>query len=75
MDAVCMMSGFKLFSLLIVCFYSISAVPLQQFYPFGSDQGDTALPANDDGSSPIITLNRIFPFFGIDQVTIVVSFI
>ena len=70
-----MMSGFKLLLLLIAYFYSVSAIPLQQFYPFGSGQGDTALLANDDDSSLTITLNRIFPFFGTDQFIIVVSFL
>ncbi|KAG7492169.1 hypothetical protein MATL_G00012210 [Megalops atlanticus] len=34
------------------------------FYPYGVLYGDTLSPHSDDGSSPLITLSRIFPFFG-----------
>ena len=50
-----------------------SAVPLTNFYPFGGDRGDQVLPPNDDESSPAISLNVSFPFFGTDFSTMFVS--
>lgn len=41
-------------------------IPLVDFYPFGSEAGDSSLPSNDDGSSGSITLSFTFPFFGTD---------
>lgn len=41
-------------------------IPLADFYPFGSEAGDSSLPSNDDGSSGSITLSFTFPFFGTD---------
>ena len=39
-----------------------TAVPLSSFYSYGSAAGDTALPPNDDGSSPSITMPAPFNF-------------
>ena len=52
---------------------SVTAIPLDDFYPFGLAVGDTALPSTDDGSSVLITLNREFPFYGRRQGIVVVS--
>ena len=49
------------FVLLASC--RVSAIPLENFYLFGSDVGDTLLHRNDDDSSNDITL-RAFNFFG-----------
>ncbi len=66
-----------IFSLLILSSCSFSAVlciPLDQFYPFGRDNGDTLLPKTLDGSSPPIQLDiSSFPFFGQDHRIIFVS--
>ncbi|KAK3104489.1 hypothetical protein FSP39_003333 [Pinctada imbricata] len=42
----------------------LSAVPLGDFYPYGTDNGDTLLPREDDDSSPEITVSPPFSFFG-----------
>ena len=52
-----------------------SAVPLAEFYPFGSEAGDEALRRNDDGSSPAVTVPYPFIFFGYSFQSIFVSFI
>ena len=53
------------FSLLTILWFStrlLSAVPLEDFYPFGPMEGDTVLTRNDDGSSSSIPIS--FNFFG-----------
>ena len=52
---------------------SVTAIPLDDFYPFGLAAGDTALLSTDDESSEPITLNREFPFYGRRQDVVVVS--
>ena len=42
----------------------VAAIPLEQFYPFGVDSGDSFLPKNDDGSTSAIELPSQFSFFG-----------
>ena len=52
---------------------NVEAVPLASFYSFGSSAGDTSLPRNDDGYSPLITLTTAFPYFGTNPNTLYVS--
>lgn len=59
--------------LLLFCLLQVSAIPLDNFYPFGADAGDDAIGPTLDGSSPILDLSRPFPFFKNDHLTIVVS--
>ncbi|XP_038138318.1 sushi, nidogen and EGF-like domain-containing protein 1 [Cyprinodon tularosa] len=40
------------------------AVSLEDFYPFGPDQGDTQTIAQDDGGSGLQEISVAFPFFG-----------
>lgn len=40
------------------------AVPLDDFYPFGQDKGDTQTIAQDDGGSGLVEISVAFPFFG-----------
>uniref|UniRef100_A0A671W0Q0 Sushi, nidogen and EGF like domains 1 n=1 Tax=Sparus aurata TaxID=8175 RepID=A0A671W0Q0_SPAAU len=40
------------------------AVPLEDFYPFGQDEGDTQTIAQDDGGSRLVEISVAFPFFG-----------
>ena len=47
----------------ILFFGSFSAIPESDFYPFGLASGDTELAANDDGSTPEVTVSTLFPFF------------
>ena len=40
-------------------------IPLDKFYPFGEDAGDSLLNRTLDGSSSVIELiNYVFPFYG-----------
>ena len=43
---------------------SVSTLPLENFYPFGSSSGDDAFGPTDDGSSPRISLSVPLLFFG-----------
>ena len=36
---------------------------LEDFYPYGPENGDTAVPTNDDGSSGLVNIGFPFPFF------------
>ncbi|XP_052455414.1 sushi, nidogen and EGF-like domain-containing protein 1 [Carassius gibelio] len=40
------------------------AVPLQEFYPFGLDEGDSQTIEQDDGGSGLVAISVAFPFFG-----------
>uniref|UniRef100_A0A3Q3WAJ4 Sushi, nidogen and EGF-like domain-containing protein 1 n=1 Tax=Mola mola TaxID=94237 RepID=A0A3Q3WAJ4_MOLML len=40
------------------------AVPLEDFYPFGPDKGDSQTIAQDDGGSRLVEISVAFPFFG-----------
>uniref|UniRef100_A0A3B4AQ58 Sushi, nidogen and EGF-like domain-containing protein 1 n=1 Tax=Periophthalmus magnuspinnatus TaxID=409849 RepID=A0A3B4AQ58_9GOBI len=42
----------------------LSAVPLEDFYPFGPDRGDSQTVAQDDGGSRLVEISVAFPFFG-----------
>ena len=50
-----------------------TAIPLENFYPFGAAASGSMLPPNDDGSSAPIFLNRPFPFFGSMHTSLFVS--
>ncbi|XP_069560144.1 sushi, nidogen and EGF-like domain-containing protein 1 isoform X4 [Brachyistius frenatus] len=39
-------------------------VPLEDFYPFGQDKGDSQTVAQDDGGSRLLEISVAFPFFG-----------
>lgn len=41
-----------------------AAVPLEDFYPFGLDEGDSQTIEQDDGGSGLIEISVAFPFFG-----------
>lgn len=41
-----------------------AAVSLQDFYPFGREQGDARTVAQDDGGSRLVDISVAFPFFG-----------
>ena len=58
--------------LLLLCCCA-NAIPLAQFYPYGSEAGDKGLFRNDDGSSLVINLTTSFPFFNRDHSTLFVS--
>ncbi|XP_029904625.1 sushi, nidogen and EGF-like domain-containing protein 1 [Myripristis murdjan] len=40
------------------------AVPLEDFYPFGQDEGDLLTNSQDDGGSGLVEISVAFPFFG-----------
>ena len=58
--------------LLLAAAKQATSIPLADFYPFGLSAEDTLLPITDDGSSGIVTLRKIFPFYRRDHFTIVV---
>uniref|UniRef100_K1RGC6 Sushi, nidogen and EGF-like domain-containing protein 1 n=1 Tax=Magallana gigas TaxID=29159 RepID=K1RGC6_MAGGI len=53
--------------------YRVTGFPLRQFYRFGSDEGDSILPSNDDESTPRIDVSVPFPFFGSSYSSIYVN--
>ena len=53
----------------------ITAIPLEDFYPFGASADDSFLPPNDDGFSNSILLDMPFPFFGTRQPSVFVSYV
>ncbi len=59
--------------LIVACSHCVSAIPLADFYPFGSLTPDDNLPANDDGSTSEIPLTTPFPFFDENQDGVFVS--
>lgn len=60
---------FRLVLLMKSCF----SVPLSDFYPYGVNEGDTVLPANDDGSSGEIGISVLFPYFDRNHDSLFVS--
>ena len=53
----------------------VYAIPLDQFYDYGTTAGDDVLPKSDDGASPAIPLDSVdFNFFANNQSTCYVSF-
>nr|XP_022323669.1 protein mesh-like isoform X1 [Crassostrea virginica] len=44
-------------------FVAVLGVKLDDFYPYGSHNGDTVMSKNDDGSSPYIPIPSLFPFY------------
>ncbi|XP_062853195.1 sushi, nidogen and EGF-like domain-containing protein 1 [Trichomycterus rosablanca] len=42
----------------------MTAVPLQDFYPFGREHGDLQTMRQDDGGSGLVEISAAFPFFG-----------
>ncbi|XP_036374730.1 sushi, nidogen and EGF-like domain-containing protein 1 [Megalops cyprinoides] len=40
------------------------AVPLEDFYPFGQEEGDSQTIKQDDGGSGLVEISVAFPFFG-----------
>ena len=66
----------KLIVLVAIVSTSVSGVPLDSFYPFGDDAGDNVLFSAgevNDVSSPEITLNTPFQFFGVEHENLFVS--
>ena len=54
-------------------FVAVLGVKLDDFYPYGSQNGDTAMSKNDDGSSPDIPISSLFPFFNHQHSKLTVS--
>ena len=51
----------------------VTAIPLNEFYPYGIEAGDSLANRTLDGSAPPIILPLEFPFFGKSFNTIFVS--
>ena len=50
-------------------------IELEDFYPYGPENGDTLIPSNDDGSSGLVNIIFPFPFFDQDHESLFVSII
>ena len=59
--------------LVVTALSSVDCIPVGELYPFGADAGDNLVPRTDDGSSGEITLNRVYPFYGVDHFSLFVS--
>nr|XP_022323656.1 protein mesh-like [Crassostrea virginica] len=57
------MQGYVLALYFVFYLVIVLGLKLDDFYPYGSQNGDTAMPKNDDGSSPDIPISSLFPFF------------
>ena len=55
---------FILAGCMILLTTDVTAIPVGDFYPFGSGAGDSLVDRTLDGSSPNITLPATFFFFG-----------
>ena len=59
--------------LVVTALSSVDCIPVEELYPFSADAGDNLVPRTDDGSSGEITLDRVYPFFGVDHFSLFVS--
>ena len=57
------MQGFLLALYFVFYPVIVLGLKLDDFHPYGSQNGDTAMSKNDDGSSPDIPISSLFPFF------------
>ena len=48
-------------------------IELEDFYPYGPENGDTAVPTNDDGSSGLVNIAFPFPFFDVEHKSLFVN--
>ena len=48
-------------------------IELEDFYPYGPENGDNSVPTNDDGSSGRVDIIFPFPFFDEDHDSLFVS--
>ena len=62
-------------AILVACCGTAICIPLRDFFPFGSGQRDSALPRNDDSSSPAIDLSVTFPYFDKNYRVVYVSYV
>ena len=61
------------FLLAVLTLQGVDAIPLDDFYDFGVDAGDTLLPTTDDLPSGSLTLSSAFPFYERDHFQVFVS--
>ena len=64
---------FKLFVGIVQLITACSSLSMSEFYPYGVGNGDTELPANDDGSSREIPISILFPYFDRNHDSLFVS--
>jgi hypothetical protein len=48
-------------------------IKLEDFYPYGPENGDNSVPTNDDGSSGVVNIGFPFPFFDDEHESLFVS--
>ena len=60
--------------IIVLCVLKCSlSIPLSQFYPFGNGTTDNQLPKGDETTSPAITLQGTYTFYGQQRATVIVS--
>lgn len=64
---------FKASLVFVLHISSCFSVPLSDFYPYGTGEGDSVLPANDDDSSGEIGISILFPYFDRNHGSLFVS--
>ena len=64
---------FKALLVFVLHISSCCSIPLSDFYPYGTSEGDSVLPANDDGSSGEIEISILFPYFDRNHNSLFVS--
>lgn len=68
-----LLQHFKLFVGIVQLITACSSLSMSEFYPYGVGNGDTELPANDDGSSGEIPISILFPYFDRNHDSLFVS--
>ncbi|XP_076091868.1 protein mesh-like isoform X1 [Mytilus galloprovincialis] len=66
----------KLFDIVLVFLFSLDytyCISTADFYSFGSENGDTRAPTNDDGSTSPISVSSLFPFFNHQHDSLIVN--
>ena len=52
---------------------AFTEIALENFYPYGPENGDIAVPTNDDDSSGRVNIAFPFPFFDVEHEFLFVS--
>ncbi|CAG2215760.1 unnamed protein product [Mytilus edulis] len=66
----------KIFDIVLVFLFSFDntyCISTADFYSFGSENGDTRAPTNDDGSTSPISVSSLFPFFNHQHDSLIVN--
>ncbi|XP_052091067.1 protein mesh-like isoform X1 [Mytilus californianus] len=67
------MKIFDIVLLFLLSFDNTYCISTTDFYSFGSENGDTNAPTNDDGSTAPIPVSSLFPFFNHQHDSLIVN--